>query len=128
MFKRIAAFVVIWLGLTGLARAQDSVSAGHPARWDLQTCLDYATKNNIQLNLLRLNEKTAEQAYLLSKAARQPTLTGTIPLSYVSSLPGPVRFGPKNSDNAMFATENPIPMTISSTTGAQDPTGDASVC
>ncbi len=85
MFKRIAAFVLIWLTLAGPARAQDSVSTGHPTRWDLQTCLDYATKNNIQLNLLRLSEKTAEQAYLLSKAARQPTLTGTVPLSYTHS-------------------------------------------
>jgi outer membrane protein len=85
MFTRIAAFVVIWLSLTGPARAQDSVSGGHPGRWDLQTCLDYATKNNIQLNLLRLSEKSAEQNYLLSRAARQPNLTGTVPITYTHS-------------------------------------------
>ena len=85
MFTRIAAFVVIWLSLTGPAGAQDSVSAGHPGRWDLQTCLDYATKNNIQLNLLRLSEKSAEQNYLLSRAARQPNLTGSVPITYTHS-------------------------------------------
>jgi outer membrane protein len=85
MFTRITVFVVIWMSLAGLTRAQDSTSPGHPARWDLQTCLDYATKNNIQLNLLRLSEKNAEQAYLLSRAARQPTLTGTVPITYTHS-------------------------------------------
>jgi outer membrane protein len=49
-----------------------------PAKWDLQTCLDYAKKNNIQLNSLRLTELTSEQAYLLSKAARLPNLSASL--------------------------------------------------
>jgi outer membrane protein len=54
------------------------VSASHPAIWDLQSCLDYAKKNNIQINSLRLTEQTSEQAYLLSKAARLPNLSASL--------------------------------------------------
>jgi outer membrane protein len=86
MFLRLYVFLAITLGtLAGTASAQDSSATRLPARWDLQTCLDYAKKNNIQLNSLRLTEKTAEQNYLLSKAARQPTLAGTIPITYTHS-------------------------------------------
>ncbi|HWB90573.1 MAG TPA: TolC family protein, partial [Puia sp.] len=84
MYSRHPVFIVIVMMLAGAARAQDS-SARQPIRWDLQTCLDYAKKNNVQINMLRLNQRTAEQNYLLSKAARQPTLTGSIPLTYTHS-------------------------------------------
>src|ERR1700744_2597133 len=91
MYSRLSIFIVTLLILTGGARGQDSTAAHisdstrPPARWDLQTCLDYAKKNNIQLNMLRLNEQTAQQNYLLSKAQRQPTLTGSVPLIYTHS-------------------------------------------
>ena len=81
MYSRHLVFIVILLLLAGAIRAQDS-SAQLPARWDLQTCLDYAKKNNVQLNMLRLNAKTAEQNYLLAKAGRQPTLSGSVPIIY----------------------------------------------
>ena len=86
MFLRLYVFIAITLGtIAGSASAQDSSGARPPARWDLQTCLDYAKTNNIQLNTLRLTEKTTEQNYLLSKAARQPTLVGTVPITYTHS-------------------------------------------
>jgi outer membrane protein len=56
-----------------------------PARWNLQACLDYANRNNITLNSLRLSQKTAEQNYLLSRAQREPNLTGNAGLSYTHS-------------------------------------------
>jgi outer membrane protein len=71
--------------LAGTATAQDSTTGPLPARWDLQTCLDYAKKNNIQLNSLRLSARTARQNYLLSKAQREPTLTGGVGLTYTHS-------------------------------------------
>ena len=71
--------------LVGTASAQDSTTAPRPARWDLQTCLDYAKKNNIQLNSLRLSARTARQNYLLSRAQREPTLTGGVGLTYTHS-------------------------------------------
>lgn len=75
-------FFVLMGIITTTTRAQDTTSAGLPALWSLQACLDYAKTNNIQLNTLRLTEKTAEQNLLLSKAARQPNLTGGVGLTY----------------------------------------------
>ena len=64
-------------------RARDTT--GLPVRWNLQACLDYANRNNITLNSLRLNQKTAEQNYLLSRAQQQPNLSGNGSLSYTHS-------------------------------------------
>src|SRR5665213_2016562 len=44
-----------------------------------------------------------------------------MPLSYVSSFPGPVRPGPRMMDAATFTMANPTPITSKSTTGAHDP-------
>lgn len=57
--------------------AQDSTPSTLPAIWSLQDCLDYAMKNNIQINSLRLSRMSSEQNLLLSKAARLPNLTGS---------------------------------------------------
>lgn len=56
--------------------AQDSTASS--LKWDLQTCLTYARKNNIQINSLRLNEKTSRQELLLSKSALLPNLYGSV--------------------------------------------------
>jgi outer membrane protein len=86
MALRLAVFVFIGLGsLTGGVSAQDSTAGRLPARWDLQTCIDYAKKNNITLNSLRLNVLTARQNYLLARAARQPNLTGSVTATYTHS-------------------------------------------
>lgn len=86
MFLRSAVFlsVGLWL-LSGGVHAQDSTAARLPARWDLQTCIDYARRNNITLNSLRLSVRTAEQNNLLAKAARQPTLAGDVSANYTHS-------------------------------------------
>lgn len=57
--------------------AQDSTLVAASVKWDLQTCLDYALKNNIQINSLRLNEKTSQEELLLSKASVLPNLYGS---------------------------------------------------
>jgi outer membrane protein len=86
MFFRPILFFIAILATGALpVIAQDTTATGLPTRWDLQSCLDYAKKNNIQLNGLRLSEKTAEQNYLLSKAARQPNFTGGVGLTYTHS-------------------------------------------
>lgn len=84
MYPRLSVFIVILLTLAAIARGQDS-TARLPMHWDLQACLDYAKKNNVQLNMLRLNVQTAQQNYLQSRASRQPTLTGSVPLTYTHS-------------------------------------------
>src|SRR6185437_1643324 len=89
MYSRLSVFIVIMLALAGAVHGQDSTAAHKqdslPAHWDLQACLDYAKKNNVQLNMLRLNVETAQQNYLQSRANRQPTLTGSVPLTYTHS-------------------------------------------
>jgi outer membrane protein len=78
MLKRIFVIVVICLtaGSSGLFAQTDS-SSGLPAVWDLRACLDYAQKNNITLNSLRLTAGGRQQDLLQSKAARYPDLAGT---------------------------------------------------
>ena len=57
--------------------AQDSTLINKTLVWNLQQCIDYAKKNNIQINTLRLTQKTSEQEYLLAKAGRLPDLSGS---------------------------------------------------
>jgi outer membrane protein len=65
--------------------AQDTIGGALPARWDLQTCLDYAKKNNIQINGLRLTALSVQQNYLLSRAQREPSLIGSVNQNYTHS-------------------------------------------
>jgi len=57
--------------------AQDSTLIGKSVVWDLVKCINYAKDNNIQINSLRLSQKTSQQEFLLAKAAKLPDLTGT---------------------------------------------------
>ena len=78
LLKKISpAVVVTWLvfGQVNPLFAQDTTKS---VKWDLQTCLDYAKANNVQLNTLKYTEKTAEQNYLLAKAAVLPSVYGTV--------------------------------------------------
>jgi len=58
--------------------AQDSTLMGTTQKWDLEKCIAYAKKNNIQVNTLRLSQLTSQQEYLLARAARLPNLAGTV--------------------------------------------------
>lgn len=69
--------LILLFFLPFLLKAQDSTTVGLPAQWTLQQCFDYAMKNNIQLNSLRLSRLSAEQDLLLSRAAKLPNLNGT---------------------------------------------------
>lgn len=72
----IGLFCIASSGFTTLS-AQDTSSFEYPEKWSLKVCLDYAKKNNIQINSLRLNEQTSQQELLLSKAALLPNLYGS---------------------------------------------------
>ena len=43
----VCSVILFSLNSRKACRAQDSTA--FPAKWDLQTCLDYAKKNNIQI-------------------------------------------------------------------------------
>ena len=74
--KHILLLVLLILGCFNLY-AQDSTLVGTSINWDLAKCIDYAKKNNIQINTLRLSQQTSQQEYLLAKAARLPDLSGS---------------------------------------------------
>jgi outer membrane protein len=81
MWKRKAA-VLSWIlfAVTNPSEAQtvttDTALQNLPARWNLQSCLDYAIKNNITINTFRLQQASAQQDLLGAKAAIQPDLAG----------------------------------------------------
>jgi outer membrane protein len=77
--------LVLGIGLGSPAIAQDSVKQQPPAVWDLNACLNYAKKNNIQINSSRLTVQTNQQNLLQSRAARQPNLSGSVSQSLINS-------------------------------------------
>ena len=61
-------------------------SAQGPAGdWDLQSCLEYAKKNNIQLNTLRLSQEINRETLLQAKAGLYPSLSGVVTQTYLHS-------------------------------------------
>jgi outer membrane protein len=64
--------------------AQDSSNAS-VVHWDLATAIAYAKQNNIQINIVRLDEKLSEQDLLLARAAKYPNLNGAATQSITHS-------------------------------------------
>ena len=83
MLKYFLLIAGLWPGVFASLQAQDTVTA--PLKWDLQTCLDYAKKNNITIKGLRWDARSSEQDLLQSRAAKLPNLTGTLSQSVVNS-------------------------------------------
>ncbi|HEX6426504.1 MAG TPA: TolC family protein [Niastella sp.] len=83
MLKYFLLIASLWLGVFASLQAQDTVTA--PLKWDLQTCLDYAKKNNITIKGLRWDARSSEQDLLQARAAKLPNLTGTLSQSVVNS-------------------------------------------
>jgi outer membrane protein len=65
--------------------AQVSGNTTLPSVWTIDECINYAKQNNIQVNSLRLTTATNEQNLLLSKAAKDPNLSGTFSPSFTNS-------------------------------------------
>jgi outer membrane protein len=66
-----------------IAQARGDTSL--PSVWTIDQCIYYAKQNNIQVNSLRLTTATNEQNLLLSKAAKDPNLSGTFSPSFTNS-------------------------------------------
>ena len=73
--KYILPFLLLLVVHNNL-QAQDSTLIGKSVIWDLTKCIGYAKDNNIQINSLRLTQKTSQQEFLLAKAAKLPDLAG----------------------------------------------------
>lgn len=63
--------------------AQDSTLINRSLRWNLAQCIEYAKRNNIQVNSLRLTQKIAQQEYLLARAGRFPNLSGSASQNFI---------------------------------------------
>lgn len=84
MKKFLIIIIAVVFTNAGWVYAQDSSLQNLPRQWSLQDCIDYAKKNNIQINTLRLNTSSAEQDLLQAKAARLPSLSGSLSQSFVN--------------------------------------------
>ncbi|EHQ30373.1 TolC family protein [Mucilaginibacter paludis] len=62
----------------GPSHAQDTSATHLPQSWDLKTCIEYAKNNNITINSLKLDVKTAGQNLLAAKTARYPSLSASV--------------------------------------------------
>jgi outer membrane protein len=87
MMKKIfphAVFLMVnFIGF--LSDAQDTSFITSTVQWDLGTTIAYAKQNNIQVNIVRLDEKLSEQDLLLARAAKYPNLSGSATQSLTHS-------------------------------------------
>lgn len=84
--KRIILIILTIIGaFTSTVQAQDSTTRQLPQQWTLQDCINYALKNNISVNALRLSAQSSQQDLLQSKAAMFPSVSGTVSQSLVNS-------------------------------------------
>ncbi|MBO7068823.1 MAG: TolC family protein [Bacteroidaceae bacterium] len=67
MMNKTLRIACMFLGLSTLASAQES--------WSLQECIDYALKNNIQIQKNRINEEKGDVALWKNKGALFPSLS-----------------------------------------------------
>jgi len=71
--------------ISSFLQAQDTSFTTSAIQWDLATTIAYAKKNNIQVNIIRLDEQLSEQDLLLARAARHPDLSGSATQSITHS-------------------------------------------
>lgn len=84
--KRIILIILTIIGaFAATVQAQDSTARQLPQQWTLQDCINYALKNNISVNTLRLSAQSSQQDLLQSKAALFPSVSGTVSQSLVNS-------------------------------------------
>jgi len=87
MVTKVLIYSIVFLCIASneSVKAQDNAAQQLPLKWDLQTCVDYANKNNIQLNTLRLSQQISKQDLLLAKAAKYPNLFGNMGQNFTHS-------------------------------------------
>ncbi|MEO4006890.1 TolC family protein [Flavobacterium sp. CAU 1735] len=81
----INSFTVISICHTFHIQAQNIQKEQLPSVWNLEQCISYSKENNIQINTLRLTEKSTEQDLLQAKAAKFPSLSGSASQSYTNA-------------------------------------------
>ena len=79
--KRLTTTACFLLGCTFLwaQEAAPAVTADSlPARWDLQTCIDYAKVHNITIRRNRISAQSTEEDLKTAKAEWFPSLSGSV--------------------------------------------------
>lgn len=72
------AFPALFLLMWAKIYAQDTTLLHLPAQWTLEDCIDFAKKNNIQVNTLKWSELSSKEDFLQAKAARLPSLAASV--------------------------------------------------
>ena len=83
IFPHAVFLMVNFIGF--FSDAQDTSFITSIVQWDLGTTIAYAKQNNIQVNIVRLDEKLSEQDLLLARAAKYPNLSGSATQSLTHS-------------------------------------------
>lgn len=78
--KNVNLIVVLFLVSSLSLKAQDATKTSQP--WTLETCIDYALKNNIQIKQSVLNTELSEINLTQSKANLLPSLNGNASHTY----------------------------------------------
>ena len=78
MRKSFLIMLIAWSWVSRLSAQDSTLITNDTTRWNLATCLDYAQKNNITINTLRLDAKYNEQNVVAAKAQRLPDLTASV--------------------------------------------------
>jgi outer membrane protein len=73
--KRLITTTLCALFLMGSAMAQDTTSVAKPSVWTLQSCIDYALKQNITIQKNKVSAASAAIDVKEAKAARLPDLS-----------------------------------------------------
>lgn len=79
--KRLTVIALCVAGSAGLSAQTDVLSVQTdtlPVRWDLQTCIDYALKQNITVRKNRLNAEGAQVDVKTARAALFPSLSASV--------------------------------------------------
>jgi len=84
MKTKILIFIILIFLCPVSIFAQDTATQNLPLQWTLDDCINYAVKNNIQVNSLRLNERSGEEDLLQSKAAKLPSVSGSVSQNLVN--------------------------------------------
>ncbi|MFI5187078.1 MAG: TolC family protein [Chitinophagales bacterium] len=71
--------------ISSTLKAQDTSFITSIVKWDLASTIEYAKQNNIQVNIIRLDERLGEQDLLLARASKYPNLSGTATQSFTHS-------------------------------------------
>jgi len=84
MKKTVIIIAILAALFPCLLFGQDSTLQKLPAAWTLEDCIAYAKKNNIQINSLRLNTRSAEEDVKQAQAAILPDFSASVSQNFLN--------------------------------------------